>query len=238
MVESVLPLELTDAVVRKRGKVIVGPVDLTVSTEGFTIIMGPNGSGKTTLLRLMHGLEKPSNGSVEWNCDTKIARKRQAFVFQTPVMMRRTALENIIYALKIQGASRENAKSRAETWLKKVGLEEASNLSAGFLSGGEKQKLALARALACEPDVLFLDEPTANLDGRATREIEEILSTAHSQGVRMVMTTHDMGQGKRLAGDVFFLYRGLVHETGRAETFFSNPKTSEARKYMQGDILE
>ena len=238
MVNKILPLALTDAVVKKRGKVLVGPVNWTVQGAGMTIIMGPNGSGKTSLLRLMHGLERPRAGNVTWGCSTALARKRQAFVFQSPVMLRRSSLDNILYALKLQKFPKTEARQTAAEWLGKVGLKDASDLNASFLSGGEKQKLALARALACQPEILFLDEPTANLDGSATREIEAILKNALGSGIRIVMTTHDVGQAKRLADEVMFLYRGTPHEFGPAQTFFSRPETREAQAFLNGDIVE
>ncbi|MEM9277774.1 MAG: ATP-binding cassette domain-containing protein [Pseudomonadota bacterium] len=238
MVASILPLHLKDAVVKKRGKTILGPVNLELSGGGFTVIMGPNGAGKTTLLRLMHGLERLRNGSLDWNCSTSVARKKQAFVFQTPIMLRRTALENITYPLGLQGISKTEAQKQAQEWLRRTKLAETTNLQASFLSGGEKQKLAVARALACNPEVLFLDEPTANLDGRATREIEDILKNVLSSGIRIVMTTHDTGQAKRLADEVMFLYRGKLHEREPAKTFFAKQKTKEAKAFLNGDIVE
>ncbi len=238
MVEAILPLELIGATVRKRGKTIVGPIDCRIGETGLSVIMGPNGSGKTTLLRLMHGLERPRSGSIRWNSDTASARKNQAFVFQTPVMLRRTAAENIIYPLRLQGHSKPEAAEITAVWLDRVGLSQASGLGATFLSGGEKQKLALARALSCNPEVLFLDEPTANLDGTATKEIEAILREALASGIRIIMATHDIGQARRLADDIMFLYRGNLHETGQATEFFKKPKTSEARAFVSGDIVE
>ena len=238
MVKSILPLRLSDATVSKRGKQIVGPVTMEVGGKGLTIVMGPNGSGKTTLLRLMHGLERPREGSVQWSVDIQTARLNQSFVFQAPIMLRRTALENIIYPLLLQGVTKHEAANKARKWISRIGLKHAENLNASFLSGGEKQKLALARALSTNPQVLFLDEPAANLDGRATAEIEDILLDAHQAGTRIIMTTHDIGQGKRLADDVVFLYRGVIHEHGPAASFFKAPKTKEARAFIKGEILK
>ncbi|MEM7214626.1 MAG: ATP-binding cassette domain-containing protein [Pseudomonadota bacterium] len=238
MVTDILPLKLQDAVVRKRGKTIIGPVDLEIRKQGLTVIMGPNGSGKTTLLRLMHGLERPRKGTVSWNSETGEAQERQAFVFQTPILLRRSTIDNIAYPLKLQNIPATQAQAIAEEWLVQVGLDNARELNASFLSAGEQQKLALARALACKPEILFLDEPTANLDGRATREIETILKDALFSGVRIVMTTHDTSQGKRLADEVLFMYHGKIHEQGLSEPFFANPITREAKAFLKGDIVE
>ncbi|MEP3277969.1 MAG: ATP-binding cassette domain-containing protein [Stappiaceae bacterium] len=235
---SILPLRLEAASVVKRGKKIVGPITTEIGRTGCTIVMGPNGAGKSTLLRLMHGLEQPRQGTVTWRVPDREARHKQSFVFQAPVVMRRTVLENIAYPKIICGASRKEAKEIATHWCEKVGLSQACDREAHVLSGGEKQKLAIARALIVKPDVLFLDEPTTNLDGRATREIETILLHALEQGTRLIMATHDMGQAKRLGQDVMFLYRGALHETGTTDRFFENPTTREARAFLDGDIVE
>ncbi len=236
--QPLLPLVLERAEARARGKLLIGPVDLTLGRSGFTIVMGPNGSGKTTLLRLMHGLQRLSAGTIRWNLPEPIARKRQAYVFQAPIMMRRSVLDSIAYPLLLRGTPRSEARARAADWAVRVGLGAALHRPAPVLSGGEKQKLALARALIGGPEILFLDEPCANLDGRATREIETILLDARAGGTRIVMATHDMGQARRLASEVLFLYGGRVHESGAAKGFFAAPETPEARAFMNGEIVE
>lgn len=238
MVSSILPLKIADACVEKRGKRIIGPINFEVSDKGFTIIMGPNGSGKTTLLRLLHGLESPRGGTLNWNKKKETAQLHQSFVFQTPIMLRRTAIENISYPLLLRNIPKGDALKIAQEWIEKINLEKSAQLNAAFLSGGEKQKLAIARALAIKPQLIFLDEPTANLDGSATREIEELLKDTHKTGTRIIMTTHNVGQGKRLAEDVIFLYRGNIVETSAANHFFTKPQTKEAKAFLDGDILE
>jgi len=238
MVNSILPLTVRDACVRRRGLQLVGPVDMTLAGRGISILMGPNGSGKSTLLRLLHGLERPAQGSVTWSGPAAEARQRQAFVFQTPIMMRRRVTDSIAYSLLVHGTRRPEALERARDWATRVGLGHALDRPATVLSGGEKQKLALARALIRKPEVLFLDEPCANLDGRATREIEAILTRARDDGVRIVMATHDMGQARRLADEVLFLLQGRLHEASAADTFFAHPQTPEAKAFLNGDILE
>ena len=235
---SILPLRLKGARARFRGKPFVGPVDLTIGPEGLPIIMGPNGSGKTTLLRMMHGLQRVASGEVRWNIPKSQALGRQAYVFQTPIMMRRRVVDSIAYPLMLRGMGKMRARARATEWAQKIGLGDALSRPAPFLSGGEKQKLSLARALIFKPDILFLDEPCANLDGRATREIEAILLEAKAAGTRLEMATHDMGQARRLASDIVFMYGGKVHEKGDAETFFNGPETREASKFIKGDIVE
>jgi len=235
---SILPLTLQGAIARVRGKTLVGPVDLQIGETGLTIVMGPNGSGKTTLLRLMHGLQRVSGGRVEWAVPDGVARGRQAYVFQSPIMMRRKVVDNIAYPLILHGVPRRQARSTAAEWAARFGLGDALERPAPYLSGGEKQKLALARALIRQPEILFLDEPCANLDGRAIREIETILQQAQADGTRIVMATHDMGQARRLATDVVFMYGGMVHETALASAFFKQPATAEAHAFINGDIVE
>lgn len=238
MVSKLFPLHVRGAVSRRRGKRLVGPVDLTWDGQGTQVVIGPNGAGKTTLLRLLHGIERLHEGDISWACGTKAAQNAQAFVFQHPVMLRRSVLDNLIYPLRLNGTSRSEAKLRAEVWAKRVGLESHIDRSALGLSGGEQQKLAIARALVGEPELVFFDEPTASLDGRATREIETILADTVAAGTRIILTTHDMGQAKRLASNVVFLLNGRVHETTRAETFFDEPKTPEAKAFLNGDIVD
>ena len=185
MVGSILPLRLEAAAVRRGGNRLVGPVDIEIGAEGVTMVIGPNGSGKTSLLRLMHGLERAAEGRVRWAVPRTEALTRQAYVFQNPILMRRHVVGNIAYPLLVHGVRRAEARRRAAGWAEKIGLGEALERPASSLSGGERQKLALARALIRRPEILFLDEPCANLDGRATREIEAILAAARDGGTRI-----------------------------------------------------
>lgn len=235
---DLFPLRVRGAVTRRRGKVLVGPVDLDLDGAGTCVLIGPNGSGKTSLLRLLHGTARMQAGEMHWACDTEAARQAQAFVFQRPVMLRRSVAENLAYPLRVRGARRRSALQQAKSWAEKVGLEEHLNRPAQVLSGGEQQKLAIARALIAEPKLVFLDEPTASLDGRATREVENILTAAQAEGTRFILATHDMGQARRLAGRVVFLLSGRVHEDAPADAFFDAPKTPEARAFLKGDIVE
>ena len=235
---SILPVVLKDAKVIRNGKCLVGPLNLTLGAEGMTIVMGPNGSGKTSMLRLMHGLERISAGTITWSGSEAEVRARQSFVFQTPIMLHRSVEENLIYPLTVHRKDKAKAKAFAHDWAARIGLGDRMAQSATRLSGGEKQKLALARALMSKPDLLFLDEPSANLDGRATREIEEILLEVRAGGGRIIMATHDIGQAKRLADDVMFMFQGQLIEQSIAEDFFEEPKTRQANAYLRGDIVE
>lgn len=234
----VFPLQVTDAVTRRRGKVLVGPVSMQLNGAGAAVIVGPNGSGKTTLLRLLHGTARLHEGSIIWQVSTTEARAVQSFVFQRPVMLRRSVVENIAYPLLIRGVSKTEALAQARDWAGRVGLADMTYRAATSLSGGEQQKLALARAFITAPQVVFLDEPSASLDGRATAEIEAILQDQKARGTCLVMATHDMGQARRIADEVIFLRGGQIHEKGAAKPFFGGPQTEAARAFLNGDIVE
>lgn len=234
---TIFPLVLSKACVQRKKVRLAGPLTIELKGDGVTIVMGPNGSGKTTLLRLMHGLEKPRSGSAKWAVPNSIAQKRQSFVFQTPIVMRRTVLENMAYPLIIRKVSRTAAYETAKTWLENVGLTQAAHKDATVLSGGEKQKLAIGRGLITEPDILFLDEPTTNLDGASTQEVEQLILSAEKNGTRIIMATHDLGQARRLGTDVLFMYQGEIHERSLTKAFFLTPKTPEAQSFIQGDIV-
>lgn len=235
---TILPLTLDGIEVRRAGRVILGPLDLSVENSGPLVVLGPNGSGKSTLLRVCHGITRPTRGTATWSAPRAEADLAQAFVFQTPVLLRRTALENVVYPLTLRGEGKKSSRTRAARMLDQVGLGPLSALRASVLSGGEKQKLALARALVTHPQVLFLDEPTASLDGRSTREIEAILAQAQTQGTKLVMATHDLGQARRIAAHVTFLLNGKIVESTPAPDFFAGPKTAAAQAFLKGDIVE
>jgi tungstate transport system ATP-binding protein len=237
MVSSILPLTIEAVTVRRGGRQILGPIDWVLDGQGITILMGPNGSGKTTFLRVMHGLERVGRGRLVWTAAAGDVRARQAFVFQAPIMMRRSVLDSIAYPLLLDGVARKKAMTQAEALAAQMGLGGLLEQPAQAISGGEKQKLALARALIRAPDVLFLDEPCANLDGRATKEIERILTEVRAAGTRIVMSTHDIGQARRLADDILFLHHGRLIETGPKAAFFEAPKTPEAAAHLNGDLI-
>lgn len=235
---DIFPLVARGATSKRGKKTLVGPIDLTLQGTGTTVVVGPNGSGKTSLLRMLHGAARLSAGDITWACSKREAYHHQSFVFQRPIMLRRSVLENLVYPLQLRGEKRDTAQETAVKWAQKVGLDHMLDRQAPVLSGGEQQKLALARALITGPKLLFLDEPCAALDGRAMREIEEILVHAKSMGTRLIVSTHDMGQARRLADDVVFMLRGCVHERNIAATFFDQPETLQARAFLNGDIVE
>jgi tungstate transport system ATP-binding protein len=174
---------------------------------------------------------------VTWGGREHVPPRRRAILFQRPAMLRRTAAANIRYALATAGIPRAEHPKRVAALMAEVGLAGLDNRPARRLSGGEQQRLALARALALDPAVLFLDEPAASLDPAATKAIEDIVREVTARGVKVVMSTHDLGQAKRLAGDVVFLHRGRLIERSPAEEFFAAPRSEEARKFIAGELL-
>jgi len=233
-VTQMFPLTLDQVLVRRRGKAVIGPTDLVLQPDGPTIIIGPNGSGKTTLLRVMHGIERVTSGTVTWQHDDP---SQHAFVFQSPIVLRRSVYDNLAYPLRLIKTPKPEVAQAVDHWLERIGLADMRHSPALRLSGGERQKLAIARALIRKPQVLFLDEPCANLDGHATREIEALLQEASAAGTRLVMSTHDMGQARRLARDIVFMLGGKVHDVGDAETLFTHPATKELAAFLRGDIV-
>jgi len=157
-------------------------------------------------------------------------------VFQRPVMLRRSALGNVIYGLKLAGKSRKEREVRAQEVLDAVGLAYLANKPARVLSGGEQQRLALARAWALRPEVMFLDEPTANLDPGATREVESIVARIHASGTKIVMTTHNLGQARRLGDEILFISGGRLVERTPVERFFAKPESAEAAAFVKGEL--
>ncbi len=216
-----------------RGQVLLSPLDLRLKGCCRTLVMGPNGAGKSLLMRLAHGLLTPNNGRVHWEGRTP----RQAMVFQRPVLLRRSALANLSYALAVNGTPRRLRKPRAREALERFGLATLEKRPARVLSGGEQQRLALARAWLLDPEVLFLDEPTSALDPAAIKEVEDAVQEFHQRGTRIVMSSHDLHQARRLADDVLFLCRGKVIEHAPAETFFTAPASSQARAFIRGDLV-
>jgi tungstate transport system ATP-binding protein len=234
---SELPIVLDNVSVIARGNPILADVSIAIAPGAPTVLIGPNGAGKSTLLRLLMGLIDPAHGSVTRGGRKDARSERCAIVFQRPQMLRRSAAGNILYALAAAGMPRGSRTKRCYELLALVGLSGLTGQPARKLSGGEQQRLALARALAKDPAVLLLDEPTASLDPAATKAIEDLIRDAAAGGIKVVMSTHDLGEARRLAGEIVLLHRGRVIETGNAEDFFTAPRTGEARKFLAGELL-
>jgi tungstate transport system ATP-binding protein len=238
----ILPLRLEGVVYAAEGKALVDGVTVDFAAGPRSVILGPNGAGKSLLLRLCHGLLAPTAGRIAWlgpgaSVSGDAVRRRQAMVFQRPVLLRRSAAANIDYALALRGVVRAARRAMVEDALALVGLGGLARQSARLLSGGEQQRLALARAWALRPEILFLDEPTASLDPAATRAVEDAIDAFHRAGTKIVMTTHHLGQARRLADEILFLHKGRLLERDAAASFFRRQATPEAAAFLKGDLL-
>ena len=234
-----LPVELRALNYEASGKLVIDNANLKIETRGITAIMGPNGAGKSVLLRLMHGLIAPTGGEILWGgrqMDRELSR-RQAMVFQKPVLLRRSVAANIRHALGLRGVGRKERAIRVDDALKLAALERHASTPARVLSGGEQQRLCLARALSLEPELLFLDEPTASLDPASTLAIEKLLIDAQRRSIKIIVVTHDVGQARRLAQDVIFMHHGRIIEHGYADSFFDTPRSEGARAYLAGGLV-
>ena len=234
-----LPIELKGLTFERGGKRVIDDIDLEIDSHRVTVIMGPNGAGKSVLLRLLHGLIAPTSGKITWAerpLDASLAR-RQAMVFQRPVLLRRSAAANVSHALSLRGVKRAERANRVAEALRLAGLEQHAATPARVLSGGEQQRLCLARALSLEPNVLFLDEPTSSLDPASALMIEGLLLDAQRRGIKVILVTHDVGQARRLAKDVVFLNHGRVIEHQDSESFFTNPHSESARAFLRGGLV-
>jgi tungstate transport system ATP-binding protein len=235
--DSILPLRLEGLCYEAGGKRLIDSISLELGGGTRSVILGPNGAGKSLLLRLCHGLIAPSAGRVVWSTNkADIIARRQAMVFQRPVLLRRSAAANVAYPLRLRGVPAREREARVAEALARAGLSAQASQPARSLSGGEQQRLAIARAWVMRPEVLFLDEPTAALDPAAGRSIELLLESVRDSGAKIVLTTHDLGLARRIADEIIFLHRGQVRERTVANHFFTHPETAEAKAFLKGDL--
>lgn len=235
---SLLPLKLEGVGLERGRRTLLDGIELRIESGAPTLLLGPNGSGKSLLLRVVHGLVAPTVGRVRFaTADPRAVRAAQAMVFQRPVLLRRSAAANVRYALAVRGVGRAARRRACARVLERTGLGPLAGQPARTLSGGEQQRLAIARAWGVEPELLLLDEPTANLDPSATRAVEELLTEIAAGGTKVVMATHDLAQARRLpAGDVVMLHAGRCVEHAAAASFFAAPRSPEARAFLAGQL--
>lgn len=236
---AVLPIAARGIVVTRAGRNLIDGIDLTLSGGGVTAILGPNGAGKSMLLRVLANLVAPDRGAVEWagRSPDRARAPRIGFVFQKPVLLRRSARANVEYALSAAGVRGKARRERAGHALEAASLGRLAERPARLLSGGEQQRLALARALSTGPKALLLDEPTSSLDPAATLAIETLVGTARVDGTTIALVTHDVAQAKRLADEVVFVHHGRITERAPAGRFFASPASEAARAYLEGRIV-
>ncbi len=237
LVSTILPLTVSRLCFDAAGKRLIDRTSFTLGHGTRTVVLGPNGAGKSLLLRLCHGLIPPTAGTITWaGLSPSRARRRQAMVFQRPVLLRRSVAANVAYALAVNGVPRRQRKARVAEALALAGLSDLAGRPARVLSGGEQQLLAIARAWAVRPQALLLDEPTSNLDPAATAAVEALIRSVHETGTKVIMTTHDLGQARRVAEEVLFLHRGRLLEQAAAAAFFRCPGDPIARAFIAGQL--
>jgi len=221
------------------GREIIRDVSFWIGSSGRTVILGPNGSGKSVMLRLCHGLLQPTSGEIRWGeLSVARAREQQAMAAQHPVLLRRTVTGNLLHVLRVKGVPRSDRHALVDAALQQAGLAGLGSRAARTLSGGQQQRLAIARAFVLKPAVLLLDEPTANLDPTAVRGVEELIGAIGAAGTKIMMTTHDIAQARRLAADVMFLNDGRLLEHAPAAEFFAAPKHPAAARFLAGELLD
>jgi tungstate transport system ATP-binding protein len=229
------PIRLDQLRFTPNGRQVLAGIDLTLGGEGISVILGPNGAGKSVLLRMLAGLERPDGGAIAWNGGGQ-PNEPIAMVFQQPMLLRTTVADNAALGLKPLKLSRGETHKWVAEMLARVGLAHRARDSARHLSGGERQRLALARAWAVRPRLLLLDEPTAALDPTATEAVESLIREIRTDGARIVMTTHNLGQAMRISDDIVFIEAGRVREHTPSARFFSRPQSHEARLFIQGEL--
>lgn len=235
---SLMPLRVRDLSYTAGGKRILDGVSVEIDAAARTVVLGPNGAGKSVLLKLCHGLLRPGAGEVRWAGATPDeTRRRRGMVFQRPVLLRRSVAGNLLHALGVRRVPRARRAALVDEALRAAGLGGLARQSARTLSGGEQQRLAIARAWVLKPEVLLLDEPTANLDPEATQVIEDLILSFATAGTRVIMTTHDIGQARRLANEVIFVHQGRLLEHAPAARFFAAPGHPAAARFIGGGLL-
>ena len=235
-IQKLTPIDVVDLSVLFGNSKILDKINCTIKHHSITAVLGPNGAGKSIFLQAINGLTNIHDGKITFNeiYNNEEIRRKQAMVFQTPILLRRNVKANMSF---VSSVNNKDGNIDIKSILKRVGLEGYDDKPARLLSGGEKQRLSLARALLIEPTVLLLDEPTANLDPFSLKLIEEIILEENKKGTTIILTTHDMAQAKRLASDIIFFNKGRMLEQTNSITFFRNPITIEAKKYIKGEIL-
>jgi tungstate transport system ATP-binding protein len=236
---AILPIRGHGLAFERGGRRLLDGIDIEIAGTGTLVIIGPNGAGKSLLVRVLAGLIEPTAGEVTWAGRPPERRRapKIGFVFQRPVLLRRSAQANIEYALAVAGVARPRRAERAQAALARARLTHLAGSPARVLSGGEQQLLSIARALATAPEILILDEPTSNLDPAATKAIEALLGVVRSEGTRIVLITHDLGQARRLADEVAFLHHGRMIERTDREGFFASAKSEMAQGFLRGEIV-
>ena len=228
-----LPIYIKDLSLILDERKILSSLNLSINSDDVTVIMGPNGAGKSIFLKILNGILTPTSGCITWNNKKQFSDtlNTQAFVFQKPILLRRSVIANLDYMDSVLGYKKKISKDRL---LEIVQLQKQKNQPARMLSLGEQQRLSLVRSLMVRPNLLLLDEPTANLDPGSTKIIEDIVLNLKMMGIKIIFVTHNILQAKRIADDIIFLNEGKMVEHLNKQEFFSNSKSIEVQNYLNG----
>lgn len=222
-------IELKDLTVKSNGRTILNIPHAIIPADRITACIGPNGAGKTTLLKVLDGLIKPTTGTVTYS----FANKTALVLHHTP-MIKASARTNISM---VQDVNFNITANNIDQVIERVGLTQLANSPAHKLSAGERQKLCLARAILQNPNLVLLDEPTANLDPVATEQVEDLIRQLTQHGADVIFSSHQLSQVQRLANYILFIDHGEIKEKGPLGPFFVNPQTSAAKHYLQRELL-
>lgn len=238
--EEILPLRFERVSFEISGQVLLDDISATITHPGATVLLGPNGAGKTLLQRIACGLLRPTRGSVHWGRSgprIPALGTGVGYVAQHPVMLRRSVRANLAYALSELKMSRSERDRRIDEALALAEMADRASTPARALSGGQRQRLAIARAWALHPAALLLDEPCAHLDPAAAHAIEHLIHSLRGEGTKILLTTHDLNQARRLADEILFIHSGRLIEHTPAEHFFEQPASTEAARFVSGELL-
>lgn len=232
-----LPLRMEHVTYDAQGTTLIRDFNLEIATSDTSIILGHNGSGKSLLLKLLHGVINPSHGKIRWNQHTPSSKQYwRTFLLQRPTFFKQSIEFNIKFVLQIAGVDKSEHNQRCDHALEICGLTHLRQRNTHSLSGGELQKVSLARAWVLKPSVVLLDEPTVALDPPSVISFEKIIQQFEKSGTKIIMTTHDLAQAKRLAKEVIFIHQGSMIEHTDAAHFFAGPQSIEAQSFIRGEL--
>ena len=227
---NIFPLNIKNLNYMSRDKKILKDINLITSEKKITIIAGNNGSGKSTLLKILHGIIQHTSGTINWGkIPAHEIRKKQSMVFQNPILLNRTTFENIMYVAKRKNIETNESVDKI---IKQLNLESIINIESKYLSGGEKQKVAIAMSIISNPKIIFLDEPTSQLDPVYKNEIENIITNLSENNTKIFMTSHDIAQINRIGEEIIFLDDGEIIFHDRVKDFMNEKGNSIIRNYV------
>ena len=227
---NIFPLNIKNLNYMSKDKKILKDINLITSEKKITIIAGNNGSGKSTLLKILHGIIQHTSGTINWGeIPVHEVRKKQSMVFQNPILLNRTTFKNIMYVAKRKNIETNESVDKI---IKQLNLESIINIESKYLSGGEKQKVAIAMSIISNPKIIFLDEPTSQLDPVYKNEIENIITKLSENNTKIFMTSHDIAQINRIGKEIIFLDDGEIIFHDKVKDFINEKGNSIIRNYV------